>query len=266
MFSTDTFAKNTKGYVYVYSPTTKKEIKFKAFITEYSDTFTVNYNSEEVYGRMDPIQIYKRTNREIQLGWDVIAESEEEAYDNLVKVQDFIQMLYPKYKILSYKSAGKLPNLEVPVLSSPPLLRIKFMSLVSKNMQVSREAEKNGRKKENVYRYKISNDGTAKDDGLLVTPASFSFSPNFGEQMGLYNMPGKDKKAAKGFYLPITYQMSSQFQVLHEHLVGHPYENNPSKTSPKAPSAKKTVNKINNASSRTKGLEQLNYPYGLKGK
>lgn len=263
MFSTDTFAKNTKGYVYVYSPTTKKEIKFKAFITEYSDTFTVNYNSEEVYGRMDPIQIYKRTNREIQLGWDVIAESEEEAYDNLVKVQDFIQMLYPKYKILSYKSAGKLPNLEVPVLSSPPLLRIKFMSLVSKNMQVSRV------KKGSTYQYKKSFDGNAENDGLLVTPASFSFSPNFGEQMGLYNMPKLLKtgnKPLKGFYLPITYQISSQFQVLHEHLVGHPYQIAPSKTGAKNPNAKKTANNMNNSTSRTKGLKQLNYPYGLKGK
>jgi len=45
----------------------KAEVKFKAFITAFNDTYNPDWSSETVYGRVDPIYLYKNTTRQISL-------------------------------------------------------------------------------------------------------------------------------------------------------------------------------------------------------
>jgi hypothetical protein len=54
-------------------------VEFKGFITEMSDNFQSSWDTEEVYGRMDPIGTFKSTKRTISLGWTVPAASLKEA-------------------------------------------------------------------------------------------------------------------------------------------------------------------------------------------
>ena len=93
-----------------------KTVKFKAWLTDFSDDYESNWNSEEVYGRMDPIQTYHSTKRTISLTWDVVAASEAEAMVNMEDATALFQMLYPRY-------SGQ-------TLKSPPLLRLKLLNLV----------------------------------------------------------------------------------------------------------------------------------------
>ena len=98
---------------------TGAEVHFKAFITQYSEAFTSEWESVDAYGRMDPIMTFKKTGRTVSLGWDVVAESAAEAVENMQRVNMLIKMLYPVYKG-NYLSAG-------------PLFKFKFANLVTDN-------------------------------------------------------------------------------------------------------------------------------------
>lgn len=124
---TDVFS-NNGIYLEFFHIASRQRVKFKAFITNFQETFDTSFETADVYGRLDPIQIYKGTKRTISLGWDVIAETEQEAYQNLKSVQSFIQMMYPRYNDYTYGNSKE--KYEVSVLGAPPLVKIKFMNLI----------------------------------------------------------------------------------------------------------------------------------------
>ena len=96
-------------------------IKFPAFLTEFSDTVTANFEEKNVYARMDPIFNFQNTTRQISFGVVVPAHSIEEAKDNLKKIKRLQHLLYPTY---SKVAAG------VNILTAPPLFQIKFNNLI----------------------------------------------------------------------------------------------------------------------------------------
>lgn len=115
----DAYANN--GFVIsFYHMITGKELRFKAFLTALNETYTPDYASEQVFGRMDPIHTYKGTTRSIALGFKIPAASMSEAYENLAKTQTLIQMQYPAYT--DVKSAL--------TIAQAPLIRIKVMNII----------------------------------------------------------------------------------------------------------------------------------------
>ena len=54
---------------------TGNSVEFFAWITNFSDVYTSNWNSTELYGRLDPMMTFKNTSRKITLEWDVVAAS-----------------------------------------------------------------------------------------------------------------------------------------------------------------------------------------------
>ena len=106
---------------------TGEYVYFKAFITTFSDTYTPNYNTSQVFGRTDPIHIYQNTSRDISLAFDIPAASESEAFENLGRVQKLIHMLYPGYLDISGDGSNAL------TLAEAPLVRLKVMNLLSKH-------------------------------------------------------------------------------------------------------------------------------------
>lgn len=140
------FLKNEKGQnIQFYHLPSKRGVAFKAFITNFSDSYESSWNTEEVYGRMDPIATFQGTRRTINLGWQVVASSPAEAQENLAKCQSLFKMLYPVYE-----SQG--------VLQAPPLFRLKVMNWVQDASN--------------------PNTRTAKDGGLVGFPSGFAFNPD----------------------------------------------------------------------------------------
>ena len=76
-----------------YHVPSQHSVYFKAFITSYNETFNSDWASETVYGRTDPIYMFKNTQRQISLAFKVPAFSEGEAYENLGRIQKLTQ--YP---------------------------------------------------------------------------------------------------------------------------------------------------------------------------
>jgi hypothetical protein len=131
-----------------------KLVKFKAMISDYSDSFTTNYASEEVYGRMDPMMNFTNTVREISLGWALPAASEEEAKLNLQKCALLISMLYP-----SYASGGGAT-----AIAAGPLFKLKFVNLIADGV------------------------GGVQTNGLIGTIGGFEFTPDL--EVGFFDRPG----------------------------------------------------------------------------
>ncbi|HHZ97863.1 MAG TPA: hypothetical protein EYN67_20490 [Flavobacteriales bacterium] len=98
----------------------QKAVYFKAFIVAYNETFNSDWASDTVYGRTDPIYMFKGTQRQISLNFKVPAFSEGEAYENLGRVQKLTQYLYPTY--IDDEGGGR-------IIGQSPLVRMKVMNL-----------------------------------------------------------------------------------------------------------------------------------------
>lgn len=107
----------------IYSIPTGTTVKFKAFLTDFQDSFASTWESEDVYGRMDPIQTFKGTTRTISLAWDLVADSAEDAKQNMLKCSKLFKMLYPTYEGTTMKAS--------------PLVKMKFANLITKATSTS---------------------------------------------------------------------------------------------------------------------------------
>lgn len=131
-----------------YSVLTGEIIAFPAFVTDFQDSYESTWNSEEVYGRMDPIQTFKGTTRTISLAWDCVAANAAEAKANMDKCTKLFRMLYPTYEGSTMRGA--------------PLLKLKFVNLVN---DASAGAATAG----------------VKEAGLVGSVAGFNYSPDLDQ-------------------------------------------------------------------------------------
>jgi len=152
--STDNLGSHDKyGKIWISNLRFSEEAcQFKAFITDFSDSFESNWNSTEVFGRMDPIWTYQNTKRTIRLAFDVPSYDEAEGKKNLENVSKIIRMMYPTYQNMQGTS----------VISESPVFTVLFGNLICRTT----------------------------DGGPLkgVIP-SFDFAPDV--QQGFYNSGGK---------------------------------------------------------------------------
>ncbi len=123
MADTKTCEDYGKNIITITSLTSGANIIFGAFITDFSDEYKSNWNTQEIYGRMDPVYTYKNTIRKISLGFDVPAGNLESAKSNVASISSLIRGLYPMYQEHPGAAGGA-------VISSPPLFKIKFKNLI----------------------------------------------------------------------------------------------------------------------------------------
>ena len=138
------YANQKELFITISYPGVNQQAQFKAFITDYSDTFTANWNKEELLQRNDIIATYKNTTRSLTLGWGVPCASIEESQRNLQETGMLMKMLYGTYTSLDTGAPQSL------VLNQPPLLRVRFSNLVQQ----------------------------AQGEGLWIVVSSFTFSPD----------------------------------------------------------------------------------------
>ena len=105
---------------------TGKYILFPGAIQSFDDSFTANFQGTSVYGRMDDIISYQSTKRTINFSFDLVAGSDLEAEENLLKISELQSFLYPSYE------GG--PNSSVTTIQAPPLLRIFFSNLIQSSV------------------------------------------------------------------------------------------------------------------------------------
>ena len=189
--SADDKLANSKGlFLEIFHVPSEKSVKFKAFITQFDDQFQTEFAGETVFGRMDPIQVYKGTTRQISLSWDVPSASELEAQKNLEKCSLLMNMLYPVYN-----TTGEQQR----VMTAPPIFKLKFANLITNTRGQS-------------------TGGTAKDSGLFGTISGFSYTPDM--ESGFIEVKDRSSGSNKVSLLPQTISLSCVFTVVHDHPLG----------------------------------------------
>ena len=157
-------------------------------ISEFQDTLTTDWNSENVFGRMDPIMSYKGTTRKISLG--LVSESLPEdtwkqAISRLMKMQ------YPVYHPFKNDKPNSL------AIQSPPIVTVWFMDLIQ---------------------------GTIPGDGLLCAMDGFAYTPKIGftpEDSPFIRFGATDGSMSAGASLsPAEISLKFNFTVLHAETNG----------------------------------------------
>jgi hypothetical protein len=157
-------------------------IEFPAFITDFTDSFKSDWKKESVYGRMDPISIFKSTTRNISISFDIPNESVQVAKDNMRNIDFLIRGLYPVY------TNGALGTR---VISSPPMFRVKFANLIS-----------------NVT---ATGDDVTLRTGLLCYIPSFDFKPKVDSGFFIEGAT----------ILPKLVSATLNLEIVHEHSLGN---------------------------------------------
>ena len=84
------------GIIQNDDPSQKVFIHFRAFLDDMSDSYSADWSSEKLMGRGENFYRYNGFNRNISLGWTVVAQSREE--------------LMPMYKKLNYLASSLAPD------------------------------------------------------------------------------------------------------------------------------------------------------------
>ena len=186
---------------------TNEKVKFEAWITQFSDTYSPSWNSEPVYGRMDPLSTYQSTGRVIQLGFDIVNDSAKHGLQNLQNIDKFLKFLYPVYNNFGPGAQGAVSQQNV--LSAGPLLALKWTNLIGSS--------------------------TGPNDKLIgYVNGAVAYAPEMGEGGFILGeappAPDPDsaggddapepKKPALANYVPKKVSLSFSFTVLHTHLAG----------------------------------------------
>ena len=108
----------------IYSVVTKRNVKFKAFITQFVDSFDTNYDDEFFGGNIEPSKKMTSVVRKISLGWDVVANGVDEAKENTQRASALFQMLYPKRTLEDGQFFAQS--------GGTPLFKIRFLNLIGK--------------------------------------------------------------------------------------------------------------------------------------
>ena len=158
------------------------EVTFKAMMTEFNDSYTSDWQSENVFGRMDPLQSFKQTTRSISLGFNVVASGFDEARSNFERISALVQMLYPVYD-----AQGLIKN--------SPFCKISFMNFALGNFTAAGAGA-----------------NSAEFDGLMGTIDGLNFEPDF--EVGVFQL--EDAGGRTSPIYPKLFNISFSFVVLHD--------------------------------------------------
>ena len=138
-----------------YHESSRTTARFKAFITAFNETFNSDWASEKVYGRMDPIMMFKNTERQVTLAFKIPAFSAAEAIANMTEVQKLISFLYPNYESQTPSAAvrgeegtanegrvvGQTQTAAAPYaqnISNSPLVRLRVVNFLSSEIGMNK--------------------------------------------------------------------------------------------------------------------------------
>jgi hypothetical protein len=199
----DTYANNAETVISFQHVPTQRSVYFKAFITAFNETYSSEWSSESVFGRVDPIYMFKQTQRKITLAFKIPAATSGEALDNLAKVSQVVQYLYPTYMDVDQANT----------IAQSPLIRLKVMNLLRKNENIT-AAEEVG--VSDIYAMYNSSKDPA--NGLLGIIESFTVNHNLESEDGVVEHSGNT-------VLPKLLDVNLTFAPIHETPLGWNIDN-----------------------------------------
>ena len=191
-----------------------KAVWFKAFITAFNESYSCDWASEDVFGRADPIFMFKKTTRKISLTFSIPSATEGEGYENLAALQSLTKFLYPVYADIQ----------NALTISQSPLLRLRVLNLLQNRGPLG-----TGYNQKSFEKYfKTEGDGDPFKGGWVdgqYTPTNgvlgvlHSLNINHivdDPTLGVYEGGPRGARTV----IPRMIQVSCDFTVIHEHHLG----------------------------------------------
>ena len=176
---------------------TGREVAFSAYLEGFSESFTSDWRSQSVYGRMDPVVNFRSTTRMFNLAWNIPAHGLKHAEVNHSKIDLLISMLYPRYEDKWVFEDGK-------AITAGPIIGLKFGNLIQNQVDAG-------------YLYGFLS-------GLTYTP-DFSMGAFKVVRRGIKRREGdlgvREDTKYKGVNIyPKSIALAGNFTVLHTHTPG----------------------------------------------
>ena len=168
---------------YFHDLRTNEIIAFHAFIADFKDSFSPEYNDTTAIGRIDPVKIYKRTNRSINLTFYVVSTSEEDFDSMWLSVNKLVNMVYPQWSkgrvVKSGTNEFVMPNSQI--MTASPMIRLRIGDFVRSN----------GGKYNIAKLFGIEEPGDDKDFTHGLTAAKFTDAEKISAAVGTAGEPYK---------------------------------------------------------------------------
>lgn len=120
---------------YFHDLRTNEIISFHAFIDSLNDAYTANYEASAGYGRIDPVRIYKNTERTLTVSFYAVATNENDFDHMWVKINKLMTMLYPQWSsgraIAKEKTRFTQPFSQT--ISASPMIRLRIGDVIKSN-------------------------------------------------------------------------------------------------------------------------------------
>ena len=116
---TDSLAIHRQQVIKFHHVPSGKEVWLKAALTAFNDSYTSEWNSTPVFGRMDPIATFKRSTRLVNFGVSVMAANLGESKANMSKISLLTKFMYPLFE----NTLNAVPK-------GGPLWKISFMNWI----------------------------------------------------------------------------------------------------------------------------------------
>jgi hypothetical protein len=112
-----------KGYsIHFTHVPSGRQVSFPAFLKSYSDSYSSQWSTDSIFGRIDPIHLFQQTTRTVSFSIEVPSIDETEAQRNLSSARNLARFLYPTYEKVEAAN----------VINDFPLIRIKFANLIGR--------------------------------------------------------------------------------------------------------------------------------------
>ena len=207
-------------------------ITFMAFLGEFTDSFSPEFESPKIYGRSDSYHVWKASPRSIGLSWTIPSSGKNMALRNLANINWFMASLYPAYKEVS---AG------TNAVSASPLFRVKYS-----NMIMSADLSERGllctitgvklshNKKAGFIPFSPGGQGELYDEpdgpvkpfepgGVVADLPALGIASGENDSALYEELIGPGPRAAN-FLIPVEYKIGCTLNIIHEHPLGWNHE------------------------------------------
>jgi len=166
-------------------------ISFIAYISDIKDNVKQTFTPQQPYGRMDPIQVWKSSDRVISFSFDIASGDEEMALRNMNNLSWLVASSYPTYSEVECATS----------IAATPLYRVKYANIIA---------------------------NTNNKNGLLCAIPGFNVTHDFKEG-AIHIRSGTAKKLVADAGFPTqaseiivarTINVQCTLNILHEHSLG----------------------------------------------
>ena len=205
----------------------QEKVQFKAYVTDFSDDFSSNWSSTNVYGRMDPVYNYENTTRKITISFDVPSFDIEEAAWNATKISKLVQYTYPVYNAVNNRNRYESGINRHIVM--PPIIGASFGNLMQGVMNglpipgFLEGASINPDFDAGVFEYRDNTLVRSVAEDITALLAENASSPSTIKQRRVAELqtPGSPMR-----YFFKLYKVNLTFNPIHSQLLGHTFAAN----------------------------------------